>query len=321
MHGFEFTDSRCCGTGRRGFLKQLAVGGTTLAAVSRTPLSGNAVSGPAGSLPTIKIADKQISRLVLGSNPFKGIAYSTKNLQKHMQAFYTADRVAEVLLHAERQGITAFESPYTDILRAALPLARERGGKIQWIATISHKETILEEALKLKPIAVVHHGGVADLTIAAGQKDKVRGFVKRVHDKGVTAGVSTHDPDHLALIADEDWENAFFHTCFYFLTRSQEEIAKRLGDTPIDLVFYEHDPERMTKVVRQVQKPCLGFKILAAGRKCWNAEMLEKAFSFAYQNIKPIDGVIVGMYQAFKDEVAENARMALKLTKPDGMSQ
>ena len=30
--------------------------------------------------------------------------------------------------------------------------------------------------------------------------------------------------------------------------------------------YFEKDPERMCKMIRQVKKPCFAFKILAAGR-------------------------------------------------------
>lgn len=52
------------------------------------------------------------------------------------------------------------------------------------------------------------------------------------------------------------------------------------------------DPDRMTRRVREARKPCLGFKVLGAGRMCKNAQMLEKAFEYAYRSIKPVDGVI-----------------------------
>ena len=59
----------------------------------------------------------------------------------------------------------------------------------------------------------------------------------------------------------------------------------------------------MTAVVRQVKQPCLAFKILAAGRMGSGQEKVRNAFRFAYENIKPIDGVIVGMFPQYFDEV------------------
>ena len=82
-------------------------------------------------------------------------------------------------------------------------------------------------------------------------------------------------------------------TCFYYVTRPREDQEKRLGKVTVGEPFFESDPVDMTAVVRQVEKPCLGFKILAAGRSCWSKYSVEKAFQFAFENIKPTDGVIV----------------------------
>jgi hypothetical protein len=37
---------------------------------------------------------------------------------------------------------------------------------------------------------------------------------------------------------------------------------------------------------------------------------VERAFRYAFENIKPQDCVIVGMYPRFKDEITENAGLA-----------
>ena len=39
---------------------------------------------------------------------------------------------------------------------------------------------------------------------------------------------------------------------------------------------------------------------------------MDGAFKFIYENIKPTDGVIIGMFPRFKDEIAENAGLARK---------
>jgi len=68
----------------------------------------------------------------------------------------------------------------------------------------------------------------------------------------------------------------------------------------------------MTAVVRQVARPCLGFKILAAGRMCNTPATIERAFEFAFRNIKKTDAVIVGMFPILTDEIAEDAALARK---------
>jgi hypothetical protein len=162
-----------------------------------------------------------------------------------------------------------------------------------------------------KPFAVVHHGGVTDRRFAEGKSELVHDFVKAAHDEGLLAGVSAHNPDCIKQVADAGWNVDFFMTCFYFLTRKTFHKPDQPKQEPemlyLTYPFYRRDPDVMTQVVRQVDKPCLGFKILAAGRKCSNQSKVRDAFRFAFENIKAADGVILGMYPRFFDEITANA--------------
>ena len=129
----------------------------------------------------------------------------------------------------------------------------------------------------------------------------------------MVAGVSAHNPDCIKQIADEGWEVDFFMTCFYFMTRNKKpetgEKSPRLLDGPaVGYPFYAADPAVMTQVARQVKQPCLGFKILAAGRMCANQQAVREAFKFAFEHLKSIDAVIVGMYPRSFDQVRVNAQ-------------
>ena len=110
-------------------------------------------------------------------------------------------------------------------------------------------------------------------------------------------------------VADEGWDVDLFMTCFYYLTRTKEELDKMppVVTVQIGYSFFASDPTTMTEVCRQVDQPCLGFKILAAGRMCGKASKVEAAFKFAFEHLKPTDGVIVGMYPRFDDQISQNA--------------
>ncbi len=311
-------DCRCWGAAipRRDFLKKMAAGGIAFAGSSFLGSSRAAVSAPPEkALATVQLGDKKISRLIAGYNPIGGFSHSTKRLSEHMLDYFTVERTTNFLVHCEEEGITTWQGDPTPKVRDALHAAWERGSKIQWICLTSEKHGDLKDAFDLKPIAVVHHGGVTDSMFQTGKQQQVHDFVKRVHDAGFLAGVSTHNPDHLARIEEAGWENDLYMTCFYNVARTSDEIKKMVGDGVLGELFLESDPKKMTERVRQVKKPCLGFKILAAGRLCWDKFSVERAFSFAYSNIKPTDAVIVGMYPVFVDEVKEDADLARKYGK------
>ncbi|MHC4511896.1 MAG: hypothetical protein ACYTAO_23615, partial [Planctomycetota bacterium] len=92
-------------------------------------------------------------------------------------------------------------------------------------------------------------------------------------------------------------------------TRTPEELEKMPPVVTVEVgySFFASDPTAMTEVVRQVDQPCLGFKILAAGRMCARGQKVEAAFKFAFEHLKPTDGVIVGMYPRYQDQIAFNA--------------
>ena len=148
---------------------------------------------------------------------------------------------------------------------------------------------------------------------AVEQMAKVKDFFARVRDSGVLAGMSSHLPENIAYAEEHGWDVVFYMASFHQLTRSPEETRKLTGEMGIGTTFLQGDPARMCKVIRAVKRPCLAFKILAAGRMAEKRGGLEEAFRFAFENIKPTDAVIVGVYPRFKDEVAENAAIVRRL--------
>jgi len=274
----------------------------------------------AAPLPTLALGRYRLTRLIAGSNPISGYSHSTLNLSEHMKEYFTLERVVAFVERCERMGINAWQTGQgaSEKIVRAVGTLRERGSKIHWFCLASEGEgqRPLEEVVALKPIAVVHHGGVTDRLFRAGQAEKVHDFVKKAHDAGVLAGVSSHNPDNVAFVEEKGWENDFFMTCFYNVTRPAEEIRSKLGTVPLGEPFLESDREVMSAVVRQVKRPCLVFKILAAGHLCWDEKSVDSAFEYAFSHIKKGDGVIVGMYPRFSDEIAKNAALTLKHAGP-----
>jgi len=298
---------------RRSFIGGVAAlaGAANLPAVEASEPAGSAPK----TLPTVAFGKTSITRLILGGNPIDGYSHSVPKISDLMREYFTVQRTTDLILRAEEEGITTFESHYSEKVRAALTAARERGSKMQWIClTHAGEDAVLKNVLSLKPIGIAHHGNRTDNYFQAGKPEIVHDYVKKVHDLGIFAGVSTHCPQHLARIDDSGWENDFYMTCLYYLTRTPQELKFIYGDglAGSDEPFVKTDPERMTRRIREVKKPCLAFKLLGAGRNCNTPQAVEEAFQFAYANIKPIDAAIVGMYPVLMDEVRVNADLARK---------
>jgi len=274
------------------------------------------LAAASGTLPTVRLGKYEITRLIIGSNPFNGYSYGIPSLSLHMREWFTPERVCEVLRSAQRNGINTHQFSYSPRALADFKRYQDGGGTLQWLllggGEMKDNPALIPEIARLKPIGIVHHGGVTDQRFRAGEHEKVRDFLKRVRDTGVLAGMSTHNPAHIEYAEEHGWETDFYMGCFHRLSRTAEETRKMLGELPLGEVFLEGDPARMCRVIRQTPKTCLGFKILGAGRAAESRGGLEKAFRFAFENIKPRDAVIVGMYPRFKDEVRENAALAAR---------
>ena len=103
-------------------------------------------------------------------------------------------------------------------------------------------------------------------------------------------------------------------TSLYFLNRTKEERRAILGnDLPLGEIYLPSDPPRMFKAIKTTSKPCLVYKLLAAGRRIGSPTEVRRCFEEAFANIKAKDAAIVGMYQQFGDQVAENAAIVREI--------
>ena len=294
-----------------------------LSAAATAGLMGGGASGAAatgeeggGPLPTIALGPHRVSRLIAGSNTIMGYSYMGPHTDRHMREYFTTERAVGFLEDCAAAGITAHQFGYSDQSVEYLRRLEERESPLRLIALHSQRDGLDEAIEATRPIAVAHHGGVTDRLFAEGHSQSVHDYVKAVRDRGLLAGVSAHNPDCIRRIADEGWDVDFFMASFYFLTRRVANRQTTLPTLEIDYPFFRDDPQVMAAVLREVEQPCLAFKILAGGRLCSNQEKVRTAFRFAFENIKPSDGVIVGMFPWYFDEVGANAQYTRELGAP-----
>jgi hypothetical protein len=303
--------------GRREFLLGITAAAAGSPLIRAEMSRAEQTASPAPLLPTINLGEHKITRLIVGSNPISGYSYMGPILDQHMKEYFTPERIVEFLWKCEQEGINAHQFSRPEEMSSVFRKLRERGSKMKFICLHAGEpqSTPVDKVVRdTQPIAIVHHGGVTDRLFREGKSSQVHDFVKRVRDAGVLAGVSAHNPDCIKQIADEGWPVDFFMACFYYLTRTPEELEKMppVVTVEVSYSFFASDPMAMTKVIRQVDQPCLGFKILAAGRMCSHQQKVEAAFKFAFENLKTTDGVIVGMYPRYQDQISRNAEYTRK---------
>jgi hypothetical protein len=318
---------------RREFLQStaaLAVGmmGGTATALAAEPASGSPVqnlpaalqaSAPSAApsdneeqiqIPKMKFGNAEVSRLVLGVNPFYGFAHYNNNFSSSMREWYTQDRVCEVLHRASSFGINAFN--YVNVERAPQDWARfqAEGGRMHLIVQVMAKDDEAALVRTLKPLALQRRGEEIDSAYRNGTMASEREWCKRVRDLGVLVGVGTHKPEVIELVEEQGWDVDFYSGCVYNRTRTEEEWKQILNGELLEMphdIYMQSDPLRMYKVMRQTPKTCFAFKILAAGRIADKG--IAQAFRTAYASIKPNDGVYVGVFPRNKDEIRENVEI------------
>jgi hypothetical protein len=261
-------------------------------------------------VPRMKFGNVEISRMVLGVNPMYGFAHYNKNFAHSMAEWYSQERVCEVLHRANAYGINAFN--YVNMGRAPQDLAsfRSQGGNMHLIVQVTAKDDPAELVRDLKPLALQRRGEETDVAFKSGAMTGERDWCKRARDLGVLVGVGTHKPEVIDFCESQGWDVDFYAGCVYNRTRKPEEIRQVLNGEMIEMpgeLYLQGDPARMYAVMRQTAKPCFAFKILAAGRIA--DEGVAGAFRTAFSSIKPNDGVFVGMFPRYKDEVKENAEI------------
>ena len=262
-------------------------------------------------LPAVDFFGKEVSRLICGGNPFSGYSHVSNQLDREMIEYYTMPHLQMLLDECWQNGINTFQSR-GDRHQMRMYLEHQlNGGKMQWIAqTASEFADIgsnIREIGKYNPIAIYHHGTHTDNSWHTGKIDKVYDYIQAIHDQGLPAGIGTHIPAVIEYIEEKGWEVDFYMGCFYNLARQYKSAPATDQDAYAKDKFPVEDPDRMTNLIQQVNKPCIGFKIMAASRNCNTPQDVKNAFQYAFDNIKDIDMVDVGMYQKYKNQVAENS--------------
>jgi hypothetical protein len=299
---------------RRDFLQQTlgaAVGVAALAQTAPADASNNL-------LPTIQLGSHRVTRLIVGGNPIYGHSHFNKLLSQHLLAWHTPERVLALLERCEKAGINTWQNSYAERTLQDLDRYRAAGGTLHWLCLgkpdWADKPERIAEAAKRKPIGIAPHGALAERLYRENQLGVLTDLLKRIRDQGVLVGLSAHNPLLIELAEERGWDVDYYMCCLYYLTRPPAEYQQILGhDLPLGEIYLRSDPPRMFERIKAARKPCLAYKILAAGRRVESPAEVRRCFEAALANIKPTDAVIVGMYQQFGDQVGQNAALVREL--------
>jgi len=256
-------------------------------------------------LPSVKFCGLNVTRLILGGNPFGGYSHQNQERDREMVAYYTVARILETWGRAEAAGINTMITHNTTerVLQAVREYCAAKG-PLQWIAQVATRpgqsmEEAIDEAVQIGCRAMYFHGGLVDEAYEKKDETKLRGWCDRARAAGVPAGVAAHAPE-AHLWVDELGVADFHAVCFF----NCGSLHRGKGDK-----FKLSDVAPAVACIRRIRKPCIAYKIMGSGRM--DSRM---AFEYAFENIKPTDVVNVGMHRGDKDGmVEENAALVREI--------
>jgi hypothetical protein len=256
-------------------------------------------------LPQVNFCGLKVSRLVLGANPFGGFSHQNPVRDQEMVHYHTVERIRETWERAEIAGInTMITNNESQHVVQAVREYHAANGKLQWIAQVNfrqkaHMQKAIDEVVDIGCKALYFHGALIDEAYLHRDEYNLRAWCEYAHAKGVPVGAAGHAPEaHLWV----DSLNVVDFHCVCFFNCGSLHTGK--GDR-----FSLADIVPATECIRQIQKPCIGYKIMGAGRI--EARM---AFEYAFERIKPGDVVNVGMHRGDKDNmVEENVSMVQEI--------
>jgi hypothetical protein len=261
-----------------------------------------------------QIGNLRVSRLLLGGNLLTHYTHSRDlkyvyNLTAH---YNTEEKIFETMALAEAHGINTLSIHNPPGIVPMLKKYRyKHGGKMQWIIcpTAPVEPGMEKYADDVKNLldngtdAIYLWGVHADRLIAEGKIELIRQAVEIAKDHGVPSGVGAHDLRAVIACEKNDVPNDFyiktFHHHNYPTGPKPHELKGPYQEIP---GYWCKDPQETIEVMKDVTKPWIAFKVMAAG-----AIPPADAFRYAFDN--GVDHVLAGM---FDFEIAEDAMIANK---------
>ena len=266
-------------------------------------------------LPTMKIGDLEITRLVVGSNPFTGKSHLDDATDNDMKSYFSEEQAFAMLRRCEEAGINAIQSRGNMPVMGLIDRYRKAGGSLLWLAqTGKNLQTFdeeLDEMMKYNPAAICIHGELSDDLFLNGMLDRLGSLLDKIRRKNLPCGICSHFPEVLAYAEEKGLKPDYYMASLYNLFQPDRSHDVN----PEGERFEESDIPKMYEVIRKLSAPTIALKILGAGRRCETQEQVRNAFVEAFASMKKGDGVLVGMFDKYQDQPFLNAKYTLEAIK------
>ena len=237
-------------------------------------------------LPVVDFCGLKVTRLLLGANTFGGYSHQTPERDQAMVSYHTVERILETWQRAEAAGInTMVTNTETPHVIEAVRQYRAGKGKLQWIAQIGAHDgnmpAAIDRVMEIGASAFYFWGGHADHFYATRDEKTFCEWAKYARSTGIPFGAAGHSP------ASHYWVNSLNVTDFHAVPFFDCGSVHQGGGNRFRLT----DALASTECIRRIRKPCIGYKIMAAGRND-----PAEAFATAARHMHANDAVCVGIY-------------------------
>ena len=271
---------------------------------------------PGPLLPAVNFGKHKITRLIAGANPIYGYSHFNYVFSATMGEYHTTARVLSFLTQLERAGLNTWQASWSERLETDWLAYKEQGGRLQLMLSrpsFNDEPHMLQRAAKLKPMGIAQHGGTTNRLWDAGKFDRSLDYLKRIRDTGAMVGLSCHNPLEVEYAEEKGWDVDYYMTALYYMIRPRAAFEKMLGQVPLGEIYLPGDPPRMMETIRKAKKPCLTYKVLAAGRSVNSPKEVKERIGTALSGIKSGDALIIGMYQRFNDQIGQTAQFVREI--------
>jgi hypothetical protein len=240
-----------------------------------------------------RIGSVEVSRLVIGGNPFSGFSHQTSQRDQEMREYFTNERIRQLLHDAEAAGVNTVFARTDEHVMGVLREYWDQGGTIQWFAQVVFDQTApdvhrhwIARAGELGAKGMYIHGGATDYWHANGQEELFHESLRLMRAWGVPGGFAGHRADAHAWVRDHVRPD-FQMCCHYNPTdRSQQAQHTNVGEK-----WDTRDRDAMLQVIATLPTPAVHYKVFAAGNR-----PIDEAFGVLGRCVRKNDIICIGVF-------------------------
>ncbi len=298
------------------FVKNLAEVGPDAVSGATIKVDYKQIKDLKGKLPEGKLGNLTVSRMIMGCNLIGGWAHARDLIYANtlFKAYNNERKIIETFYLAEQAGInTTFM--VTQFYPALNKYKNIYNGKIQSIcqAMLPQKDFFsdINMAIDSGTTALYIQGNEGDSYVLGGKIEMLAKAIEYIKKQGFLAGIGAHSLETIKACEREGIPADFYVKTFhhdkywsahpeqnreeYSIIRNSSSDHNKNHDNMWDLF-----PLRTIEFMKEVNKPWIAFKVLAAG-----AIQPKDGFRFAFEN--GADFIAVGM---FDFQVVDNVNTA-----------